>query len=171
MATNLPSSNPSGDMMAKRQQALRAQQAQMQAQAQAQAMQAQEREMRERTEIIENGTAKQRRQLRRQDRAAEKAAGIKGAGIGERVRDFFDEHPPADAYDAVIDWLRLHSFVSLLIGVAFIAIGLLFNRYVSFAGAVALLAVGWLVGRSDDDYDPYIFYIASLFTFVVPYLF
>ena len=125
-------------------------------------------------DAIENGTFKERRaakkaQHQQMSEASPEYRGVRG--VWTRIKDWFELHPPAVLYGEVMEWLYAHSYVAIILCVIFVAIGLLFNRYISFFGACLILLLGWRVSKYDEDYDGFLFYGAALFTFVVPYLF
>jgi hypothetical protein len=94
-----------------------------------------------------------------------------GPGIIQKVRDFFADRNARQIYKAAIAWLSEHEFWFIPVTVILIVVGLLMSRYISFVGAIVLLAIGWLVNRDNDVEDSFVFYLCALVCFIVPYLF
>ena len=94
-----------------------------------------------------------------------------GVGIIQRIRTFFADRNAYQVYKSVIAWLADHELWFILVTVILIVVGLLISRYISFGGAIVLLAIGWAVNRDNDVDDSFVFYLCALVCFVIPYLF
>ena len=92
-------------------------------------------------------------------------------GIGQRIRTFFEDRNARQIYKAAIAWISTHEMWFIFVAVLLIAVGLLVSRYISFVGAIVLLALGWLVNRDNDVDDTFMLYICALACFIIPYLF
>ena len=92
-------------------------------------------------------------------------------GVLSRIREYFSNRNGRQVYNDICIWLSEHALVFAIVAVALIVIGLLVSRYISFAGAVALLVIGWAVNFNKNTEETFAFYIYALAVFIIPYMF
>ena len=92
-------------------------------------------------------------------------------GIFSRIRGYFADRNARQVYNDICIWLSEHALIFAIVAVALIVVGLLVSRYISFAGAIALLVIGWIVNFNKNTDETFAFYIYALAVFMIPYLF
>lgn len=67
-------------------------------------------------------------------------------------------------------WLYEYRHLFVALTIIFLAIGMLFNRYISFGAGVAMILVGMWLDRIDDDNDTFLVYICGFVTALLPFV-
>lgn len=103
-----------------------------------------------------------------QQKAKEKPTS--NASILSRIVFFFRTNSPIEIWMSFLSWVSRHPYVIFLMAVVFIAVGMLFSRYISVVGSVLFIALGALLSREDFDTAGYCCYGAAFMDFIIPYL-
>ena len=73
--------------------------------------------------------------------------------------------------DDALNWIYDHSLVVFAVyGVLFLALGILFNRYISFGAGLVLVLLGYFMSSRDPTKDTFLFYLVGLIIFAVPFV-
>lgn len=92
-------------------------------------------------------------------------------GVFSRIKNYFALRNARQVYNDVCVWLSEHALIFAIVAVALIVVGLMVSRYISFAGAIALLIIGWAVNFNKNTEETFAFYIYALAVFIIPYMF
>lgn len=67
-------------------------------------------------------------------------------------------------------WLYEYRHLFILLTIIFLAVGILFNRYISFAAGIVMILVGMWLDRIDDDNDTILVYLCGTVAALVPFI-
>lgn len=91
---------------------------------------------------------------------------------GRKLADNIRKRSGSEILESIAGWLYDHALVFCAVyAVVFLVLGIFFNRYISFGAGLVLVALGWWVSARDGmRRDTFIFYIAGLVIFAIPFM-
>ena len=114
-------------------------------------------------------TAKSTHQLTHSKRPQKTAKAEKQSrSLAERIQN---SRSLSEILDDSADWIYDHELIVFAVyGIIFLLLGIFFNRYISFAGGLALVILGYAMSIRDSSKDTFLFYIVGLIIFAVPFM-
>ena len=111
------------------------------------------------------------KQHAKQPKGNKRAKTKKQGNIFQRIGYFFRANSAGEIFQIFCEWCDSKYYLSILIAVIGILLGLLFNRYISVGFAFALVIFGWVLSTKNLGKGEYACYISGAIAFVIPYLF